>query len=85
MMRVDVVKLWTAIQQRLRQDSDKPNAVAARLGFVPQTFTNIKQATTGRYKRPGYQPTAPVLLTVCDWLGRDPRDFQRPAGDQEGS
>lgn len=74
-VEVDTALLWSAIGRRLvRVPTRSAKEVALLLGFSPQVFSDIKAAANGGGP---YQPGSPVLLSICWWLGADPRDFQR--------
>jgi hypothetical protein len=82
---VDHKKLWKAINYRLFWTSKTAVEVAKLLGFSTQIFSDIKAEAEGRGQPAGhgradhrnYQPSAPIFLTICWWLGRDPRDFTK--------
>lgn len=90
-IEVDIGKLWKAINYRLFRTGKNARHVADLLGFTPQVFSNIKAAASQGLDRGGsYQPSGPVLLSICWWLDADPRDFHRkvrpvtwPAGSAE--
>jgi hypothetical protein len=91
-VEIDSGKLWSAISYRLFRTEKSAAEVADVLGFAPQVFTDLKAAGSNR-GRPGrrpYQPGSAIFLTICWWLGQDPRDFQRvrrpdafPAGEAD--
>jgi hypothetical protein len=78
-VEIDTAKLWGAINYRLYRTSKTAKEVADLLGFTPQVFSDLKSTVTGRGRKSGtrYQPGSAIFLTICWWLGADPRDFQR--------
>lgn len=72
LIAVDVPALWRAVAVRMARLDISSQTLAAELGFVKQTLSimhgHVRRGTP-------YQPSAQVFLTLCWWLGRDPRDF----------
>lgn len=83
LLDVDMPALQRAITERLaRPRRGEPARTisewATVLGFSPSAFSRIKRAAEqGTVDR----PSAPVLLTICDWARVDPRQLttRRPA------
>jgi hypothetical protein len=92
-VEVDIAGLAEAINTRLFRTGKSANDVARVLGFSPQVFSDIKAHAQGKPNRrrtqkikSGYVPGTAIFLTICWWLDRDPRDFQKivmPVADEE--
>lgn len=79
-VEVDTTELWKAISHRLFHTSKTALDVADLLGFSSQIFSDLKAEAgqaAGRAGHRNYQPSAPIFITICWWLGADPRDFYR--------
>lgn len=76
---VDVSELWHAVAYHMIETETNALKISAKLGFTPMVMTKLKQCSAGRPSVAGYQPSSQVFLTLCWWMKRDPRDFQRVA------
>lgn len=81
-VEIDVLRLWEAVSYRLFKTSKTARQVAGRLGFSPQVFSDLKASAQGRNSRKNrgprlYVPGTAAYLSICWWLGEDPRKFQR--------
>lgn len=85
LVEVDVPALHEAVSLKMFREQRTARSVAGLLGFHPLVFTHLKQAARGQGRHPDYQPTAPVFLSICRWLGDGPERYTRTNASYEGT
>jgi DNA-binding XRE family transcriptional regulator len=75
LVRVDVAALWRAVAIRLAERQMNQLDLSTSLGLAKQTISSLRMAAGSASPRPRYQPSVGVFMTLCWWLGADPRDF----------